>query len=63
MEANGRMLVDETVVPGQWHEVKVDLSPWRGKPVVLTLTTDSVGSFYFDWAHWAEPRLEEAGGQ
>jgi hypothetical protein len=25
---------------------------------VLTLVTDSMGSFAFDWAVWAEPRLE-----
>jgi hypothetical protein len=46
------------VLPGQWHDLAVDLAPWQNQPVVLSLTTDSEGSFYYDWALWGSPRLE-----
>ena len=58
MEANGKRLVEELVLPGAWHDVEADLTTWRNQPVVLSLITDSLGSHYFDWAQWGEPRLE-----
>jgi hypothetical protein len=58
VEANGRPLIEETILPGSWHDLQMDLSQWQGQPVVLTLITDSAGSHYFDWAHWGDPRLE-----
>lgn len=58
IEVNGKPLAEERVVPGSWHDVELDLASWAGQPVVLSLITDSVGSFYFDWALWGEPRLE-----
>jgi hypothetical protein len=59
IETNGQALADELVLPGSWHELEVDLSAWREQPIVLSLVTDSAGTFYFDWAHWGEPRLEK----
>ena len=58
LEINGRPLADEQVLPGRWHDLEVDLSDWKDQPIVLGMTTDSEGSFYFDWALWGEPRLE-----
>ncbi len=43
--------------PGEWSELRVDLSAWAGMPVLLSLVTDSEGSFGFDWAVWGEPRI------
>ncbi|NLS93848.1 MAG: hypothetical protein GXX96_16930 [Planctomycetaceae bacterium] len=58
LEVNGQTLADELVLPGAWHDLEVDLSAWQDRPIVLGLVTDSAGSFYFDWAHWGQPRLE-----
>lgn len=55
VEANGIELKRERVMPGAWHELTCDLSPWAGKPLVLSLIADSEGNFYYDWAHWGEP--------
>ena len=57
VEANGTVLAEEQVVPGQWHELAADLAPWAGKAVVLSLITDSDGPFSFDWAQWGTPEV------
>ena len=43
--------------PNGWKEGVVDLAPWAGKPVLLSLVTDSVGSNLCDWAAWGDARL------
>ncbi|MBM3474168.1 MAG: hypothetical protein FJX75_12945 [Armatimonadetes bacterium] len=43
--------------PNGWKEGAVDLAPWAGKPVLLSLVTDSVGSNNCDWAAWGDVRL------
>ncbi len=58
VEVNGRQLASEMVVPGGWHDLEIDLTPWRDRSIVLSLITDSAGSYYFDWAHWGQPRLD-----
>lgn len=58
VQANGVELARVRAMPGDpWREVAVDLSPWAGKPVVLSLVTDSDGPFASDWARWGEPSL------
>jgi hypothetical protein len=57
VEANGTQLVRERILPGEWHEVAADLALWAGKTVMLSLTTDSDGPHYYDWAVWGEPLL------
>lgn len=57
--ANGAELVRRCITPGEWHEVKADLSAWAGKTILLSLVTDSNGSHYYDWAVWGEPVLRE----
>jgi hypothetical protein len=39
----------------------VDLSPYAGQVVLLSLVTDSLGTNNCDWAVWTQPRLEAAG--
>ena len=46
------------MLPGHWEPLTADLSPWAAVPVVVSLVTDSVGPYNFDWAHWAEPTIE-----
>ncbi|MBI2297793.1 MAG: hypothetical protein HYU66_02360 [Armatimonadetes bacterium] len=45
----------------QWQPFAVDLSAQRGRTAVLGLVVDSLGTWEFDWAQWAEPRFEPAG--
>jgi hypothetical protein len=58
VQINGRQVAERRVLPGQWHELEVQLADWRGRPIVLSLVTDSDGSYYFDWAQWGQPRVE-----
>jgi hypothetical protein len=52
-------MVRHESLPNQgWHPVSVDLAPYAGKDVLLTLVTDSMGPYDYDWASWATPRLE-----
>ncbi|MCC6727748.1 MAG: hypothetical protein IT208_00240 [Chthonomonadales bacterium] len=58
VEVNGRRVLREAAKPGEgWKPVEVDLRPWAGRRVMLTLVTDSLGDYTFDWCVWAEPRL------
>ena len=58
VEVNGLEVARRRAVPGEREPLEADLSPWAGKPVVLSLVTDSAGPYNFDWAHWADPRIE-----
>ena len=58
VEVNGGEVARARLLPGKWELLAADLSQWAGTPVVLSLVTDSDGPFNFDWAHWAEPRIE-----
>lgn len=44
--------------PDGWKAAVVDLAPWAGKPILLSLVTDSCGSALCDWAEWGDPHLE-----
>jgi hypothetical protein len=63
VEINGQEVARQRLLPGPWQPIWVDLAPWAGKPVVLSLITDSDGPFNFDWACWCEPKLEASGKQ
>jgi hypothetical protein len=43
----------------RWRNFLVDLSPWDGQEVHLSLLTNAgkAGDWSFDWAGWAEPQL------
>jgi hypothetical protein len=49
----------ENISDRRWRNYLVDLSPWAGKTVDLSLITDagSAGDWAFDWAGWAEPQV------
>jgi hypothetical protein len=42
-----------------WHPFVIDLTPYAGQMVTLTLETRTgpAGDYRYDWAGWAEPRL------
>jgi len=58
VEVNGAEIARRRMLPGEWELLGVSLSRWAGMPVVVSLVTDSAGPYNFDWAHWAEPRIE-----
>jgi hypothetical protein len=59
VQVNGEMQFAQSLKPGDhWIPVSVDLARWSGQPILLTLVCDAEGSYEFDWAVWAEPRLE-----
>src|SRR5262249_38652659 len=41
----------------RWLDVAVDLSPWAGRRVRLTLRTDPRQDTSYDWSGWAEPAV------
>ena len=43
--------------PAGWKRGSVDLGPWAGKKVLLSLVTDSLGTNICDWAQWGDLRL------
>ncbi len=56
--ANGNRVWSQAVRPGfGWVPFEVDLTDFVSTPVVLTLLTNSEGSYYYDWAAWGEPTL------
>ncbi|MCX8053936.1 MAG: DUF6259 domain-containing protein, partial [Armatimonadetes bacterium] len=56
---NGRELWSKRVLPEDgWIPVEVSLGKLAGDPVMLTLVTESDGSYYYDWALWEDPALE-----
>lgn len=62
VEVNGWELWSHEMQPGGgWVPVELDLSRYAGQEVVLTLVTDAMGPFDFDWAVWAEPVIVTAG--
>ena len=44
-------------VPSGWKPGTVNLSPWAGKPVLISLVTDSLGSNVCCWGQWGDVRL------
>jgi hypothetical protein len=60
VEANGQEVAKRRMKPGGWEPLEADLRAWAGKPVALTLVTDSDGPFDADWACWGEPAIVPA---
>jgi hypothetical protein len=45
--------------PGEpWTPWEVSLADFAGQTVILSLVTDALGDYSYDWAHWGEPRVE-----
>lgn len=58
VEAGGIERGRVEVTQGDWVVLEADLSPWSGKPTVLSLITDADGPYRGDWVNWAAPRIE-----
>ncbi len=43
-----------------WLPVEIDLTPWRGQPILLTCLTRSESYAYSSAVLWGEPRLASA---
>ncbi len=61
IEANGAPRARCRMLPGAWETLSADLSDLAGKPIVLSLVTDSDGAFDCDWACWGEPTVRPIG--
>ncbi len=60
VEVNGKPLVERFALPEDgWQPLEADLTPWAGKPMVLSLVVDSMGRNDYDWADWGAPQLVE----
>jgi hypothetical protein len=57
VQINGREACSVQLRPGAWKPMTVDLARYAGQTVVLSLITDAMGDFSFDWAVWGEPRI------
>jgi len=53
-----------TAADRAWRPLSVDLSPWRGRTIRLTLRTEAGerGDAGWDWAVWRAPTLRRSGG-
>ncbi len=67
VRVNGEVAFDRVLTATEarqgWWPGQVDLSPWAGQTVRLTLETDPgpAGDAQGDWAGWGEVRLVDAG--
>jgi hypothetical protein len=56
--------IDPKNVPSdrRWHRCEVDLAPWVGEIITLTLVTTPgpSGDARYDWAGWGEPRITQS---
>ena len=59
VEVNGASVTERFALAGNWQEIEVDLSPWSGQPVVLSLAADAAGDYICDWACWGMPGIME----
>jgi hypothetical protein len=57
VEINGSPCARRMIRPGGWEMLDVDLARWASQPIVLSLITDSAGSFNYDWTAWGEPGI------
>jgi hypothetical protein len=53
MFINGQAVWDSALQLSGWNPASVDLGPWRGQNVVITLQADADGSGIYDWSYWA----------
>lgn len=49
----------------RWHDRELDLGPWAGQAVTLTLVTTPgpAADDRYDWAGWGTPRIVQRAGQ
>ncbi|MHB0998877.1 MAG: DUF6259 domain-containing protein [Armatimonadota bacterium] len=60
VQVNGKSMMQRKMFTDEgWIPVDIDLLPWVGKTVLLSLIVDSLGSCEYDWAVWGEPKLVE----
>ena len=51
---NGQQIWEQLVQVQGWNDQTVDLTPYRGQDVLITLQADSDGSGTWDWGNWAD---------
>jgi len=54
IRANGTEVLRRTTNVAGWQTALVDITPWRGRPVLFELITDADGDQLFDFAYYAD---------
>jgi len=60
VEANGAQIWSRKMKgPTDWRDVEIDLSEHAGRPMLLSIAVDSLGTWGFDWARLSEPKITD----
>jgi hypothetical protein len=54
VRANGTEVLRRTVNTAGWSQTQVDLSQWKGQPVLFELITDADGDQLFDFSYYSD---------
>jgi hypothetical protein len=57
VELDGQTVFEKDCHECRWQPQGVDLSPFAGRRVSLTLLTDAIKNTSYDWAVWGNPRV------
>lgn len=52
LQINGKSAFTDEVKSAGWREREIDLTPYRGKRILIQLKTDAQKLSLFDWARW-----------
>ncbi len=59
VEVNGQEVSRQVAAAADgWHPGEVDLTPYAGQTILLSLVVDSLGDASYDWSRWSQPRIE-----
>jgi hypothetical protein len=57
VELDGRKIFSRDTLETRWQPHVIDLTPFAGQHVRLTLVTDGLRNTSYDWALWGNPRV------
>src|SRR6185503_15004547 len=57
VEVDGKRLFEQEWKEIRWQAFAIDLNPFAGQPIKLTLIVEAIGTTNFDWALWGNPRV------
>ena len=61
VEINGKTVLSRRVSSHELLPIKVDLTQWAGKSILLALVTDAAGAPALGWPIWLQPRITTRG--
>ncbi|MEO8425506.1 MAG: CARDB domain-containing protein [Verrucomicrobiota bacterium] len=57
VEVDGERLFEQEWKEIRWQAFAIDLNPFAGRSIKLTLIVEAIGTTNFDWALWGIPRV------